>query len=74
MSDPKSVVVHQVARGKHTYCLATPAKGYIVQGTYLATLAGMHAVMETGGLVPADATQHRSAIEFWKKRWEIQDK
>lgn len=50
-------------------CRATPTrckKGISSWGTYLATLAGMHAVMETGGLVPANATQHRSAIEFCK--------
>jgi len=36
--------------------------------TYLATLAGMHAVVETGGLVPANAAQHRCAIEFCKEK------
>lgn len=41
--------------------------------TYLATLAGMHAVMETGGLIPANAAQHCGAIEFCKEKMAICD-
>lgn len=39
-----------------------------VYRTHLAALAGMHAVVETGGLIPADATEHGGAIEFCKKQ------
>ena len=35
---------------------------------YLATFAGMYAVMESGGLITAHATQHRSSIEFCTKK------
>lgn len=45
-----------------------PALISYIYRTHLAALAGMHAVVETGGLIPADATQHGGAIEFCKKQ------
>jgi len=81
MSEPRLVVGHQVARGKHTFLLPPPQHRHplcspkdtnvCAARTYLATLAGMHAVVETGGLVPANAAQHRCAIEFCKEKMPI---
>lgn len=45
-----------------------PALILYIFRTHLAALAGMHAVVETGGLIPADATEHGGAIEFCKKQ------
>lgn len=70
----KLVVAAAAARGCHKspsrspfFFRSCPYFIYIYR-THLAALAGMHAVVETGGLIPADATEHGGAIEFCKKQ------
>lgn len=39
-----------------------------LSNAYLASFAGMYAVVEAGRLVAADAAQHGGAVEFWETK------